>query len=252
MLSAGNLTSSKDRSLGPIHSQHTASAEAHTLSEVDTAPEIHSNHTTAEAHTTKVEDSCVTDVRQASKMSVLESLVDSLIKITIVDLVGLESGKSSRNLGQLTAEVHALLVSTLSGSGQGSELGVDLVQELGELAVVESAGVVLVILLEEQIQSAKMVGCLREAPLHSSGKLCPLREGEVHLLRVTALLPGDRAEESDNVFSNVVLNCRAVADGVNIAQRSTDHSEMSVGLKGMLVVLSLQLVREGFGNLGAS
>lgn len=82
-------------------------------------------------------------------MSVTEGLVDGLVEVTIVDLIGLETRKSGGNLGKLAAEVDTLLVGTLGGGRQGSELGVDLVQELGQFAVVECTGVVLVVLFEE-------------------------------------------------------------------------------------------------------
>lgn len=119
-------TSSKECSFGPIHGQHTACAETHTLGEVDTAPEIHGDDTTAKAHATKVKDGSVTNVRQAPEVPIFESLVDGLIEVTVIDFICFEAGKSGGNLGKLTTEVDTLLVSTLGGGRQGSELGIDL------------------------------------------------------------------------------------------------------------------------------
>jgi hypothetical protein len=149
-------------------------------------------------------------------VSVTERLVDGLVEVTIVDLIGPEARKSGGNLGKLVAEVDTLLVGTLGGGRQGSELGVDLVQELGQLAVVESAGVVLVVLFEEEVQAAEMVTGLREAFLHSVGNFCPFGEGEVDLLGIATLFPGDGAEEPDNVVCDVVLDRRAVTNGVDV------------------------------------
>lgn len=140
-------------------------------------------------------------------MLVLERLVDSLVEVTIVDLVGLETGKCGGNLGQFTAQIHTLLVSALGSSRQGSELRVNLVQELRQLAVVESAGVVLVVLLKESIQATEMVRGLREAFLNPSGEFSPFGKSEVHFLGVTAFLPGNGAEEPDDVVCDVVLDC---------------------------------------------
>lgn len=139
-------------------------------------------------------------------MPILECLVYSLIKVTVVDFVGLETGKRGGNLGQFTAQVHALLVSALGSGRQGRELGINLVQELGQLAVVESAGVVLVVLLEEQIQATEVVRGLREASLNTSSKFGPFGESEVHFLRVAAFLPGNGAEEPDDVVCDIVLD----------------------------------------------
>jgi len=171
------LTSSEEGTLSPVHGQQTSRAEADTLSEVDTAPEIHSNHTSTEAHTAKVEDSGVANIRQATQMCIFEGFVDRLVQVTIIDFVGLETGQSSRDLCQLAAKVHALLVGALGGGGQGGELDIDLVKKLGQLAVVEGAGVVLVILHEEAVQAAKMVGGLRESLLDSGGDVAPFGEG---------------------------------------------------------------------------
>lgn len=140
-------------------------------------------------------------------MSILECLVDSLVKVTVIDFVGLETRKRGGNFGQFTAQVHALLVSALGSGRQGRELGVNLVQELGQLAVVESAGVVLVVLLEEQIQATEMVRGLREAFLNTSSEFGPFGESKVHFLRVAAFLPGNSAEEPDDIVCDIVLYC---------------------------------------------
>ena len=185
-------------------------------------------------------------------MLVLKGLVDSLVEVTVVDLVGLETWKRGGNLGQFTAQVHALLVSALGSGRQGSEFGVNLVQELGQLAVVESAGVILVVLLEEPIQATEMVRGLREAFPNPSGEFSPFGKSEVHFLGVAAFLPGNGAEEPDDVVCDVVLDCCAIADCVDVAQGCANHAEMGVGLEGVFVVLAFQSARERFANRGSS
>lgn len=119
-------TSSKECSFGPIHGQHTARTETHALGEVDTAPEIHGDNTTAKAHATKIENGSVANVGQASEVSIFESLVNGLIEVTVINFICFEAGKGGGNLGKLTTEVDTLLVSALGGGRQGSELGIDL------------------------------------------------------------------------------------------------------------------------------
>jgi len=73
----------------------------------------------------------------------------------------------------------------------------------------------------------------------------------VHLFGVLALLPGDGAEESDDVLGDVILHCGAVADGVDVSQGCTDYAQMCVRFHCVLIVLSLQLFAEGIANRGA-
>lgn len=84
-------------------------------------------------------------------MAVLKGPVDSLVEIAVVDLVSAHAGRRGRDLTQLAAEVFALLVCALGGGREGGELCVDLVEELGEFAEVEGAGVVFVVLFEEAV-----------------------------------------------------------------------------------------------------
>lgn len=126
-------------------------------------------------------------------MLILESLVDGLVEVTVVNLIGLETGQRGSDLGQLAAQVDALLVRTLGGRREGGELCVDLGEEFRQFAVVEGAGVVLVVLFEEEVETAEVVRGLREALLYAVGDVSPFGEGEVHFLWVPALLPGDGA-----------------------------------------------------------
>lgn len=126
-------------------------------------------------------------------MLILESLVDGLVEVTVVNLIGLETGQRGSDLGQLAAQVDALLVRTLGGRREGGELCVDLGEEFRQFAVVEGAGVVLVVLFEEEVETAEVVRGLREALLHAAGDVSPFGEGEVHFLWISALLPGDGA-----------------------------------------------------------
>lgn len=150
-------TSSEESTLGPVHRQHTTGAKTDALGEIDAAPEVHGNDAAAEAHAAKVEDSGVADVCQAAEMPVLESAVDSLVEIAVVDLIGLETGEGRSNLAQLVAQVDTLLVGALGGGRERSKLCVDLAQELGELIIIQGAGVVFVVLLEEAVRATEMV-----------------------------------------------------------------------------------------------
>jgi hypothetical protein len=73
----------------------------------------------------------------------------------------------------------------------------------------------------------------------------------MHLLGVLALLPGDRAEELDDVAGNVVLHCGAVADGVDISQGCANYAQVGVGFNCVLVVLSVQFGAESITDLSA-
>ena len=112
-------TSSKQRPLSPIHSKHTPRSKANTLRKVDTPPEIHSQHTTSEVQPPKVENSSVTDIRQTTQVSVVECPVDSVVEVTVVDLISTQTRKRGGDLGQLAAQVFTLLVCTLGSCREG-------------------------------------------------------------------------------------------------------------------------------------
>lgn len=61
-------------------------------------------------------------------------------------------------------------------------------------------------------------------------------------MRVFALLPGNRAQEGDDVVGYVVLKGGAITNGVDITQGSPDNSQVGICDQRMLVVLSFQLV----------
>ena len=132
-------TSSEKRPLSPVHGQHDPRPQTNTLGKVNTTPEIHSQDATAEVQTTKVKDGGVANVRQASEMFIIKGLIDSLVKVTVVDLVGLHAGHGSCNLSEFAAEVLALLVCALGGGGKGGEFRVNLVEEFGEFFKVKGA-----------------------------------------------------------------------------------------------------------------
>lgn len=62
-----------------------------------------------------------------------------------------------------------------------------------------------------------MASGLWEALLHAVGDVTPFGEGEMNLFGVAALLPGDGAQEFDDVLGDVVLYGGAVADRVDVA-----------------------------------
>lgn len=184
-------------------------------------------------------------------MLVLEGLVDGFVEVTVVDLVGAHAGQCGGDLGELVAEVQTLLISALGCGGERGEFGVDLVQQFGQFVKVERAGLVLVVLFEEFVETTQVVGGLREALLHAVGDLSPFREGEVQLVRVFALLPGNGAQEGHNVVGDIVLESRAIANSVDITQRGSNNTQVGVCDQSMLVVLSFQLVGQLFTETGA-
>lgn len=96
-------TSSKQRPLSPIHSKHTPRSETNTLRKVNTPPEIHSQNTTSKVQPPKVEDSSVTNIRQTTQVFVVERLVDSIVEVTVVNLVGAQAWKRGGDLRQFAA-----------------------------------------------------------------------------------------------------------------------------------------------------
>ena len=52
----------------------------------------------------------------------------------------------------------------------------------------------------------------------------PVGVGDLHCLGFLAALPGEGAEECDDVVGDVVLDGRAVADGVDVAEGSTGET----------------------------
>lgn len=50
----------------------------------------------------------------------------------------------------------------------------------------------------------------------------------MHFLGFLALLPGDGAQEPNDVVGEVVLDGRAVTNGVDVAQRGTNHTKMGI------------------------
>ena len=112
-------------------------------------------------------------------MLVLEGLVDSFVEVAVVNLIGPHARERGGDFGELMAEILALLVGALSGGREGGKFGVDLVKEFGKFAELEGAGLVLVVLLEELVKAAEVVGGLREALLDAVGYIAPFSEGEV-------------------------------------------------------------------------
>ena len=85
-----------------------------------------------------------------------------------------------------------------------------------------------------------------EALLHPVGNLPPFSECEMQFVRVLALLPGNCAQERNYVVGHVVLQGRAVTDGINVSQGSSYDPEVCICLQGMLVVLPFQFIRKCF------
>lgn len=59
---------------------------------------------------------------------------------------------------------------------------------------------------------------------------------------VFALLPSNCAQEGDDVIGYVILEGGAITNSIDVAQGSSDNTQVGVCDQGMLVVLSFQLV----------
>ena len=183
-------------------------------------------------------------------MHVVEGLVDSLVEIAVVDLVQAHAGRHLRDAVELAAEVEALLVRALRGRGQAGQFAVDLAEQGEQLAKVERAAAVLVVLFKQPVQPAQVVARLREAGLDAPGNVAPVAVRDVHRFRVLALLPRKRAQKVDNVARHVVLHGAAVADGVDVAERGADDAQVRVRLERVLVVLAVELLGDFLGEVG--
>lgn len=117
-------------------------------------------------------------------------------------------------------------------------------EEFREFAEVQGAGLVFVVLFKEFVETAEMGGGLGEALLDAVGDFAPFSEGKVEFLGVFALLPGDCAEEGDDVVGYVILDGGAVTDGIDISQGRSENTQMGVCNQGVLVVLPIQFVRK--------
>ena len=242
----GELTSAKERSLAPVHGEQDPRAEADALCEVDAAPEIDGEQAPAETQAAKVKDGRVAHVREGAHVAVGEGLEDGVVEVAVVDLVGPEARQGDGHLVEFLAEVLALLVGALGRGGERGELRVDLDEEFVQLAKVEGAALVLVVLLEQPVQALQVARSLREALSHASCDVAPFLEGDLELVRVLALLPRHGAQEGGQVVGDVVLDGGAVADGVDVAERRAEDAQVRVGLERVPVVLR---VAELLGDL---
>lgn len=220
-LSSAQLTSTKECPLSPVHGQQDSSTQADTLRKVDAAPEIHSQQPAAKVQPVKVEDCSVANVGQATHVSVFKCFVHGLVNVAVIDLVQLHTRGCLAKLVQFAAEVCTLLVCALCRGGECGQLGVDLSEEFLQFAKVEGAALVLVVGFKQPVQALQVVGRLREAGSDALRYTSPVGVADGQLLGILALLPGKSAEERHNVLRDVVLDGRAVANGVDVAKRRT-------------------------------
>ena len=247
------LTPPKKRPLTPVHRQQNPRSHAHTHCKIRPTPNVNSDETRFEIQAPHViKDSRVADVGQTAQMAVLKSFVDRVVHISIDDLISRETGRSLRHLVELLAQILALLMSALRRRGQRSQLVIDLEQQLMQFAEVQGTRFILVVLFEEPIQAAQMVRRLREALLDFGSNGAPFGEGDVHRGWVFALLPGQAAEEMDEVVGDVVLDGGAVADGVDGAEGGAVEAEVGVGFEGVVICLDGNGGRDGFRKVGLS
>ena len=125
-------------------------------------------------------------------MVVVKGLVDGLVEIAVEDLVGQHTRRRGGELIELLTQVLALLVGSLGRGRERGELVVDLGEKLVELAEVERAVLILVVLLEETVQSTEMVRGLWEAFLDLLRDAAPFSKGDFHNFGIFALLVGER------------------------------------------------------------
>ena len=242
-------TSSEERPLAPVHRQQDAGAEADALGKVDAAPQVHGQQAAAEAEAVDVEDGGVADVGQAAEVAVLEGLGHGVVDVAVADVVGRHARAGARQLVELARQVLALLVRALRRGRQARQLGVDLVQQLVELAEVERAALVLVVLGEQPVQPPQVVRRLREALLDLLRHVPPLRERDVQRRGVLALLVRQAAQEVHDVVGHVVLHRGAVANGVHGAERRAVDTQVCVRLERMPVGLRRDLASDLFAEV---
>ena len=250
------LTPPKKRPLTPIHRQQNPRPQTHTLRKIHAPPKINRQQPPFPTQPTHViKNRRIPDIRQAPQMLVLKRLVTRRINVPVPhrNLVNLKPWLRLRHLGKLLREIFALLRRALRRGWQGGELAVDLLQELAELAEVERAGLVGVVLLEEGVEAAHVVARLREPVFDLLGDFAPVLEGDLQGFGVAAVCGGDALEEGDDVVGYVVCDRRAVAYGVDGGLWSAEEAQMGICGQGVLVCLSgAELVGEagGEGGLG--
>ena len=243
-------TTTEERPLAPIHRQQNPRPHTHALREIHAPPQIHRQKAATEAQAVVIKDRRIANIRQTAQVVIIERLVHRLIEIAIIHLVRLQAGRGGGHFVEFLAEVLALLVGALGGSGEGGELVVDLDEELVEFAEVERAALVLVVFLEEPVQTPEVVRGLREALLHFLRHAPPFGEGDFHAFRVTALFVGEAAQEVDEVVCDVVLDRGAVADGVDGAEGRAVEAKVGVRFKRVFVGLrGAEAVGERFAEV---
>ena len=197
-----------------------------------------------------VENSRIANVRQTPQMLVLERLVHRAINIAVPrpNLINLQPGRGLRQLVELLRQILPLLRRALRRRGKRGQLAVNLLQEFAQLAKVEGAALVGVVLLKEAIQSPQVVARLRELLLHVLGDLLPIFEGDVHGFWVAAVFGGEALEEGDDAVGDVVLHGGAVADGVDGGLGGAKEAEVGIRGEGVLVVLIGKFGGEAFAE----
>src|SRR5438045_1758690 len=65
----------------------------------------------------------------------------------------------------------------------------------------------------------------------------PLGECDVYCFWIFALFPGEIAEECDEMVGDIILDCGAVANCINIPKGSAVETEMCICLKSVFVCL---------------
>lgn len=178
-------------------------------------------------------------------MVVLKGLVDGVVDVAVVDAVERHAGQGARQLVELARQVLALLVGALGGGGQRRELAVDLAEQLAQLVEVERAAVVGVELLEQLVQAAQLRGRLGELLAHPRRHLAPVFKRQLHVLGVLVALPRYVLHEAQDVVRYVVLHRRAVADGVDVAERRRQQAQVGVGFERVLVRLAVEFLGDG-------
>src|SRR6185437_10444414 len=125
-----------------------------------------------------------TDIRKTAHMMILKCFVDCFIQVTKIDLICSESGDGGSDFIEFASQILTLLIGSLSCRWKRSELAVNLNKQLVEFAEVKSARLVLVVLLEQFIETLQMSCSLWETLADFLCHTAPILEGNVKLVWV--------------------------------------------------------------------
>ena len=178
-----------------------------------------------------IEHRRIANIRQTAQMPILKRLIARRVEIPIPhpNLIDLKPGLRFGHLRELPRQILPLLRGALRRRWQRCQLAINLLQQLAQLAEIQRARVIGVVLLEEGVEAAHVVARLRELVFHLLGDLAPVLEGNLQGLGVAAVFGGDGLQEGDDVVGDVVRDRGAVAYRVDGGLRGAEEAEVRVG-----------------------